>query len=360
MDKSIFIQKKVQPICVGTGLVALDVVFNDNERTTPRLWAGGSCGNVLTILSYLGWKSIPIIRIGEDEPAKLILKDLATFGVCHDFVDLDKAISTPIIIEKISSGLNGIPTHRFQWLCPNCGSWLPRYRSLLLNKAKQAINLIPKVNCFYFDRVSPGALALATKARELGGFVFFEPPTLKNDEMFGKAIKLSDVIKLANGRICEGLDLDAIEGPRLIVQTLGNDGIRFRFTNNNWKRLAPFPVMEFRDAAGAGDWCSAGIIFSLAQRTNVELSNFSENRIVKALELGQAMAALNCSYEGARGGMYTMNIGEFECLIKEIIKRKIVVDPMKEALPQHLSEMFTCLCPECQKKVPSKSKMDRD
>ena len=47
------------PVVVGTGLVALDIVINSDVHRPPQLWAGGTCGNVLTILSYLGWHAYP-------------------------------------------------------------------------------------------------------------------------------------------------------------------------------------------------------------------------------------------------------------------------------------------------------------
>src|SRR5690606_31370429 len=54
------------PLVVGTGLIALDVVLDDNEPDRQRCYAGGTCGNVLTILSYLGWLAVPVSRIRRD------------------------------------------------------------------------------------------------------------------------------------------------------------------------------------------------------------------------------------------------------------------------------------------------------
>lgn len=46
-----------RPAIAGTGLIALDVVIPNEPRSLPQLWAGGTCGNVLTALAYLGWDS---------------------------------------------------------------------------------------------------------------------------------------------------------------------------------------------------------------------------------------------------------------------------------------------------------------
>ena len=46
-------QSDTDPVVVGTGLIALDVVLDERTDTPPRLWAGVTCGNVLSILAFL-------------------------------------------------------------------------------------------------------------------------------------------------------------------------------------------------------------------------------------------------------------------------------------------------------------------
>jgi sugar/nucleoside kinase (ribokinase family) len=78
--KSPFALAEHTPVIVGTGLVALDVVMNTDVHRPPRLWAGGTCGNVLTILRYLGWQAYPVARLNEDPPSKHLLRDLRKWG----------------------------------------------------------------------------------------------------------------------------------------------------------------------------------------------------------------------------------------------------------------------------------------
>jgi len=179
------------PICAGTGLIALDIVINGDPWETPRRWAGGSCGNVLTILSFLGWRSFPIARLGSDAAAKEIYSDLHKFNIELDFVEFNETSNTPIIIEKISEGKDGLPVHRFHMICPYCGNWLPRYQAILLNKARSIARKLPDTRVFYFDRVSPGALELAISARNKKALIVFEPSSFKNDNLFKKAMELS-------------------------------------------------------------------------------------------------------------------------------------------------------------------------
>src|SRR5437879_1248419 len=55
-----------KPAVLGTGLIALDVVVGPQPGAAPRCWAGGTCGNVLTILAYFGWRSYPAATLGND------------------------------------------------------------------------------------------------------------------------------------------------------------------------------------------------------------------------------------------------------------------------------------------------------
>ena len=41
-------------VVLGAGLVALDVIIPADLDAPVRLWAGGTCGNVLAVLAYLG------------------------------------------------------------------------------------------------------------------------------------------------------------------------------------------------------------------------------------------------------------------------------------------------------------------
>src|SRR5262245_42035921 len=88
------------PLVVGTGLVALDVVVSEGHREAPSFWAAGTCCNVLTVLSYLGWRAAPVARLRGGEPATQLLSDLRQWGVSTEFVSLDEDGSTPVIVQS--------------------------------------------------------------------------------------------------------------------------------------------------------------------------------------------------------------------------------------------------------------------
>lgn len=78
-------QKQKKLICSGTGLVALDVVISNDIEKPTQFYAGGSCGNVLTILSYMGWDSYPIARLSNNVASDLLIQDLKSGRLMRTF-----------------------------------------------------------------------------------------------------------------------------------------------------------------------------------------------------------------------------------------------------------------------------------
>jgi sugar/nucleoside kinase (ribokinase family) len=345
-------QQPPAPICMGTGLIALDIVTSGEEEAPPRFWAGGTCGNVLTILAYLGWRSYPVVRLGDDSAAKRIARDMRQYNVDLRYLSYDENVNTPIVVERIFPSTDGTPTHRFYWVCPNCGNWLPRYRPVPLREVEALSEGLPKMTCFFFDRVSAAALYLAKKARGQGALVVFEPPRIKESEEFEQAIDACDILKYSNERTKNFTKSAYESSAHLVIETLGAEGLRYRLRREGrceeWKLLRAFCVTNVRDAAGAGDWCSAGIIEVLGKVSESSIELASEERIIKALRYGQALSALNCSFEGARGAMYGLNKNEFNREVHAILDQKQSQIPVVDALPSKAKKAIKCICPGCQ------------
>jgi len=349
------------PVCLGTGLIALDVVTNGDGMQAPRLWAGGSCGNVMTVLAYLGWQALPVGRLGKDGAAKLVADDMRQHEVDLKYVTYDERVDTPIILEKIFTSAHGMPSHRFHWVCPQCGNWLPRYRPIRLRDISEAsIELREEsVDCFYFDRVSPAALRMAREAKARGVLVVFEPPSVKGDDQFKKAVGLCDVLKYAGGgRACSSGRAHNSSAP-IVVETLGAEGLRYRIRRGarrtEWKVLEAFHVSSFRDAAGAGDWCSAGMIDVLVGSEIAARPNVKEEGLVKALRYGQALSALNCAFDGARGAMYGLDKASFGRHMEAILDRKEAVSAHCDGVSAEAKQAVRCICPRCKEHARSPS-----
>ncbi len=101
--------------------------------------------------------------------------------------------------------------------------------------------------------------------------------------------------------VCRG-SLARPWGPSWVVRTTGADGLQARW-KGRWGSFEPFVAPRVLDAAGAGDWCSVALLHMLAQRGAPGFGAARKAEVERALRLGQALAALSCGFEGARGLM---------------------------------------------------------
>lgn len=316
---------KNKPVCVGTGLVALDVILNGTPATPAKLCVGGSCGNILSILSFLGWDSMPIARLSKSTATKNMLKDFKSFNVKTDLLTKTNDGSTPIIIHRILKDKNGNPKHRFEFRVPGTNTWLPSYKPVLASDIDSITNRQGDAKVFYFDRVSRGSIDLAKYYKSKGALIIFEPSSYKEEKQFIECLQVADVIKFSSERIPNYSQIYPLPIAALEIETLGNEGLQYRLKSDNkkgWKKIAPFELSNIIDAAGAGDWCTAGIINELGQEGIKSLETADKLVIENALIIGQALGALNCTFDGARGIMYNMDYNTLNEIIPKVISKK--------------------------------------
>ena len=66
------------------------------------------------------------------------------------------------------------------------------------NEVIEKIDFVPKV--FFFDRVSPAILKLASVFKEKGSVIFFEPSSRGGDvKLFNKCVEVSDILQESSG-----------------------------------------------------------------------------------------------------------------------------------------------------------------
>ncbi|MCC6908115.1 MAG: hypothetical protein IT430_09260 [Phycisphaerales bacterium] len=340
-----------KPVVVGTGLVALDVVIADNVRSDPILCAGGTCGNVLTALAWLGWDAYPIARLRSDAASKRIIEDLKSWDVKLDFVSLSSCGSTPVVVQHNHENGNGERSHKFSRRCPVCGNWLPWYKAVRAATVPELTQRLPKANVFYFDRTSRGAVTLAQNARQDGALVVFEPSAESEPHLLKAALAVAHVVKVASDRTAGNEDILDATTPLLLIETLGASGLRYSRRRvgrkRSWKTLPAFSVTAFRDAAGAGDWCTAGIISKLGQLGPKGLEAASGAQVQAALRRGQAMAAWTCHYDGPRGGMYVETRKTFDRAVDDIQSGKSRYDAKPTATRRRQRSAGTGWCQCC-------------
>lgn len=328
-----------RPVILGTGLIALDVVIPNGSQSLPQLWAGGTCGNVLASLAFLGWEAYPIARLRDDAASRQIVQDLGRWGVKPDFLGLDPSGSTPVIVQHIHCIPGRGATHSFSRKCPSCGTRLPWYKPVRVADAVELVPRLPEASVFFFDRTSAGAVHLAREAAGAGALVVFEPSAAADEKELRRAMETSHVVKYSVERIgnLEGL-AGELKIP-LLIETQGAEGLRYlsrlKGGRRTWVTSEAMAVRDVVDTAGCGDWCTAGIIAVLGRSGCAEFLKTTASTLREAIQFGQALAAWNCSFEGARGGMYQSDFAAFEESIRRLLSGDLGYTP--QTLPANSS-----------------------
>ena len=347
-----------QPSVLGTGLLALDVVMGHqagHKGVVPRLFAGGTCGNVLAILAYLGWRAYPIARLNGDPASEYVLQDLRRWQINLDFVSCGRTCSTPVVIEQIGRDHTGQGYHRFSFRCPCCGAWLPTYRAVLASAIGRIVPKIEDAKVFFFDRASRGALTMAQACASRGALIVFELAANYEARLLEEAVQCAHILKSSDERFEEVSAFHTGHGPLLEIQTRGREGLYFRsrlrsLSTREWQHLEAYDVAHVTDAAGAGDWCAAVVIEKLGRNGLKGFKTASNSAIVDALRYGQAAAAWNCAFEGARGGMEHSDRKVFWAEVTRIAKGKTARPKKHEMLTVRHGELLRKLCPGCRRK----------
>ncbi|WP_145259630.1 carbohydrate kinase [Planctomycetes bacterium Pan216] len=342
------IQKSRRPIAVGAGLVALDAVVSADVNIPVRYWAGGTCGNVLTSLAFLGWNSQPVARLGTGAASDLLLDDLRRWKLSLRFIRVEPDGSTPIIVERIRRDANGHPRHSFSWRCLGCGAPFPGYKPELLSVAETISPKIKGAKAFFFDRLSAGTVLLAKAAAESGALVVFEPCSIGNPVLFRQAWEVAHIVKYSHERLSEFPEMAVESSPLLVIETLGDAGLRYRrrtkgMAASTWVELKSFAAGTLKDTAGAGDWCTAGLISKVGIDGFAGFAKASDRQLDEGIRFGQALAAWNCGFEGARGGMYAVSKTLFKKQVDQLLSGSSALIPMPDpAVPDKVESSSFC------------------
>jgi len=329
---------KNSPKVVGAGLVTLDIIINNGAKT-PIFSAGGTCGNVLAGLSFLGWESISISRAGMDLAGEILTQDLIGNGVDVAFITEEEDLHTPRIVERLYS--NGqYAKHDFLLRCPTCHAYLPRFRSPRIDLVDDILSKHKNPDVYIFDRVTSSTLKMARNYRENGALIFFEPTNLRYLNKLEGAIRLCHILKYAgneiegNDKVIKRFDDDIIReisaySPTFIIQTLGKHGLLFRSKKaSKWQYQESFKLNEVYDFCGAGDWCTIGFLFylqKLARQNNIKLLETLEfNEFINsALSFSQILASLSCMFIGARGLSNSIDQKRILEIVYACMKKKV-------------------------------------
>jgi sugar/nucleoside kinase (ribokinase family) len=189
------------PIAFGAGLIGLDLIVGADSSSSFRAYAGGTCGNVLAALAYLGWDCYPIARFGDDAASHVVRADLSRWGVHLDHASCAPSAHTPIIVQLIKRKSDGTYAHSFSWVCPRCGKRLPSFQPVTRTVVEAIAPDLQRTKVFFMDRLSRGILDLAALARKSGALIRYEPSGAADPRLLKEAIALTHVVKYAKTRL---------------------------------------------------------------------------------------------------------------------------------------------------------------
>ena len=325
----------------GAGLICIDIV---NDGLTRKIMNGGSCANVISVLSQTGYDCTVIREKYSGDLDKFLsntLKSLGVMEICYR----DTRSSVPRIIEALSN-----THHEFYTVCPCCGRKILNLKMPSFAESEVLFPQMEETDVFYCDRTSDGLRNIMAKVRLLGGMVFYEPNSARNLEALLQTVVLSDVVKFSKQQIPLSIaeKIRTLENVKLIIYTDGSKGLSFscRLSDGQMSSWVSLPS-DFNgpvvDSSGAGDWLSAGFLSELLKsgKTNpCEMLNSIEE-VSRLLTIGMRYSKLCCAAIGAQGFFYSP---EYHKEFGKLVESKKRIYNLKMQKESFSSES---LCPEC-------------
>lgn len=291
---------------------------------------------------------MPIARLGDDPPGTFVRNEMERLGVVWNHVRMTAPTGTPTIIQEFVTGPDGRTVHRFRVACPTCRGFLPRYTAPTIGMTRESLEQLGNLpDVLYFDRASPAAIDAASTIRANGGLTVFEPSGAGDPKLFHRAVRASDIVKYSRDHRHKLTEAIAKAHPRVEIETLGARGLRFRTRVgpglSAWSALPAYPAAQFVDAAGAGDCCSAGLIWSLVLSRREHAWALAQSNLRTALRFGQALASMNCAFVGARGLMRVLSGKKAIDVARRLVDFKVQPKLPTDAAPNSDSnELAAC------------------
>ena len=308
--------EKQRHTCLGTGIFNLDTIVvreypgGEGRRKFIEDIAleevGGTCGNVMCMLSHLGWQALPLSKFDDSEEGLKMTSDLRAYGCDTRFVTNTPNGGTTLLRCTHKTSEDGVHTISFRTGSPG-GSRFPKRKFIRARDEAAAflesLDFVPDV--FFFDDPAAGHRVLASGLRGKGSLVYFEPSQASTKADF-ESVALSDIVKFSGQNIPDVSFTDQY-GNKLFIQTMGKDGLRFNLRGEGWVCLPPASNNYVVDWEGAGDWTSAAFIDALGKSGPLTFGSLTADRVRNALSEAQRVASRSVSYLGSKGMIHNRN-----------------------------------------------------
>ena len=279
------------------------VVGKNNKFTETVVveCVGNTCGNVATILPYLGVQTFPIAHLDLSEQGLQIKSDLQRYGADVRFVE-NSASGGTTLLRCTHKRDKATGEHAISFRATSPGSRFPKRRFLRVRDEAPAFmeSLTFTPDIFFFDAAEAGLRYLAAELRKRGTLVYFEPESDADKNKFMKAVEVSDIVKFSHEKVDDTLFTTQYTD-KLFIRTLGAEGLEFNLCGQGWNRVAPIANDNVVDTEGAGDWTSSQFIACLCQRDILSVAQMTVDSVRECLEIACQTASHSISYLGSKG-----------------------------------------------------------
>lgn len=291
---------------IGSGIYNLDTIIVRDYPEWPRLSpftdnvvleeVGGTCGNVMSILAWMGWDARPLACLDDSPEGLKITEYLKRYGCDCRYVTNTPGGGTTLLRCTHKKTAAGEHTMSVRAGSPG-GSRFPKRHFLRARDEAPAFldSLEEAPAVFFFDDPSAGNRVIAKGLRERDSLIYFEPSRLVSNADF-EAVAVSDIIKFSDENIPDVSFIDSYPD-KIFIQTMGAEGARCKFKGKSWVEIEDAPRDPVVDTEGAGDWLSAEFINLLVGSGN----GFAFKEVLDALLAAVYRAGKSVQYLGSKG-----------------------------------------------------------
>ena len=186
--------------CLGAGTFPLDNLLMkhaDGSVETIYQHVGGTAGNVMSILAWMGWHTLPAARLDDSEVGLQLKVDLESYGCDTRYLTNTPDGGTTILDIIHKTGRDGRPKTAYMAHSPRGGRFV-NHRFWTMKQAQALFDSLDEMpEIFFFDRCAPGNILLAELFHKCGVLVYYEPNE-PVDRNFLRAVAASDIVKFSN------------------------------------------------------------------------------------------------------------------------------------------------------------------
>ena len=268
---------------------------------------GGTCGNVMCMLSRLGWNVYPQVKLIDTDEGRQIADSLASYGCDISLVSFDP-----------NGGFSGMTcTHRrsnktgkhelgLRPFGPN-GSQFRKITELRVRDEVPVFleNLSKAPDVYFFDHNEAGPRKIAEELRRRGSLIYYECENSSDWRKFLKCVKPADIVKFSDENVTD-LSFCNEYSDKLFIQTQGSKGLQFKLRDGEWIHVNPKQVTNVVDWEGCGDTITAVFIYELGKLGLPKVADLTEEQVKSALTAATEKAALCTQYYGSKGWLITL------------------------------------------------------